>query len=316
MNVRTINFGGYQGDHSVHTRGVQSFATALKRLTGDEIKVEFRQNIVKDGHKASDLLAMTENGDLDGCYFSSSYLTARVPALALFDQHFAVPDRAHAYAVLDGSLGQRLAQDVAAQTGFLVMGYWDNGLRHISTTDRALRYPGDCEGLKIRTLASEDHQRVFRALGFDPMAVDVRDLPDAVKTGRVDAQENPLTNIYNFDLHKTHRVITLTGHLLGVALVLFNAKAVAGWSPETRKAIETALAEATVDQRRFAEADDAVCTEAMAQDGVSFVTLTPQERAQFAARTRVEVEATRARFDPDLIRLFEDDLASASEAVP
>ena len=63
------------------------------------------------------------------------------------------------------------------------------------------------------------------------MAIDVRDLPDAVASGKVDAQENPLTNIYNFGLHKTHRTITLTGHLLGVALVLFNREAVEGWSP-------------------------------------------------------------------------------------
>lgn len=306
-------FGGYQGDNSVHTRGARCFAEAMARLTDGAVEVEFRQNIVEDGHKAADLLAMTEEGKLDGCYFSSSYLAGRVPELALFDQHFMVPDRAHAYGVLDGGLGQRLAKEVAAKTGFVVMGYWDNGLRHISTRAQALKTPADCGGLKLRTLASDDHQRVFRALGFEPMAIDVRDLPDAVKTGRVDAQENPLTNIYNFDLHDTHRTITLTGHLLGVALVLFNAKTVASWSPETRAAVEQAVAEATAAQRQFAEDDDTICTQAMEADGVTFVHLTPDERAAFAAATRAEVDATRAGFGADLIALFEDDLANVSK---
>jgi TRAP-type C4-dicarboxylate transport system substrate-binding protein len=62
---------------------------------------------------------------------------------------------------------------------------------------------------------------VFRSLGLEPVTLDVRDLPQAVANLHVDAQENPLTNIYHFGLHMTHRHITLTQHLLGVALVLF-----------------------------------------------------------------------------------------------
>jgi len=305
----TITFGGYQGDKSVHTRGAQSLAAAVHRLSGGAAKIEFRQNIVADGHKASDLLSMTESGELDGCYFSSSYLAERVPELALFDQHFAVPSRALAYSVLDGSLGRRLKDEVEANTGYVVMGYWDNGLRHISTRSGALRSPSDCTGLKLRTLASEDHRRVFRAIGFEPMAIDVRDLPEAVATGRVDAQENPLTNIYNFALHKTHRHITLTGHLLGVALVLFNRPTAESWPEDIRKAVELAVQEATADQRRFAAEDDVICSQGLRDDGVELIELTPDERAAFAAAAKAEVDATRSRFGPDLIGLFEDDIA-------
>lgn len=304
-----IRFGGYQGDNSVHTRGARVFCDALERIADGAVQVDFAQNIVQGGHKASDLLSMTESGELEGCYFSSSYLAARVPELALFDQHFMVPGRRQAYGVLDGSLGRRLAAEVAANTGFSVLGYWDNGLRQISSAGTAFRRPADCAGLKLRTLASEDHQRVFRALGFDPVAIDVRDLPDAVATGRVDAQENPLTNIYNFDLHKTHRVITLTGHLLGVALVLFNRRAVESWPPDVRAAVQAAVAEATVAQRRFAEEDDEICARALAADGVTLVELSEAERAALAGATRAEVEKTRQRFGADLIALFEDDLA-------
>ena len=305
----TISFGGYQGDNSVHTRGVQSLAAAVERLSGGSVQIDFRQNIVAEGHKASDLLSMTESGDLDGCYFSSSYLAERVPELALFDQHFAVPSRAHAYSVLDGSLGQRLKQEVEAKTGYAVLGYWDNGLRHISNRTGALRTPSDCTGLKLRTLASEDHRRVFRAIGFEPMAIDVRDLPEAVATGRVDAQENPLTNIYNFGLHETHRHITLTGHLLGVALVLFNRGTVESWSEEVRAIVAEAVKEATADQRRFAAEDDVICSQSLREAGVELIELTPEERAAFADIAKAEVDATRSRFGADLIALFEDDIA-------
>ncbi|WP_146344969.1 TRAP transporter substrate-binding protein [Phaeobacter marinintestinus] len=305
--VTKITFGGYQGDNSVHTRAARILCEAIKREAGDAVEVTFDQNIVARGHKAADLLSLTEAGDLSGCYFSSSYLADRVPELGLFDQHFVVPDRAHAYAVLDGALGAWLAKEVEARTGYTVLGYWDNGLRNISA-NHPLRQPQDCEGLKIRTLANEDHQRVFRALGFDPMKIDVRDLPEAVRNGTVDAQENPLTNIYNFDLHKTHRHITLTRHLLGVAIVLFNKDQVAAWPDNIRQAVQTAVAEATKAQRRFAEDDDTTCAEAMAKDGVELIELTAKQRAMFREATRDQVAAMRARFNPDLIDMFESDL--------
>lgn len=314
MAIR-IKFGGYQGDKSVHTRGVNVFCNALKNTVGDAVEIEFIQDIVAEGNKAADLLSLTESGALDACYFSSSYLAKRVPELSLFDQHFVVPDRRQAYAILDGALGARLAEKVAEETGFVVLGYWDNGLRHISSARGVIRRPEDCQGLKIRTLANQDHQRVFRSLGFEPMAIDVRDLPDAVESFRVDAQENPLTNIYNFGLHKTHRHIVLTKHLLGVALVLFNKETFNSWPAMIQKAVIAAVHLATEQQRGFAEADDVLCTQALLEDGVEITELSTAERARFVAVTSKEVAQTRASFDAELLKLFEEYLARAPAGV-
>jgi len=291
MSIR-IKFGGYQGEHSVHTRAAYVFCDAVKRYVGNSVDVEFEPNIVSRGHKAADLLSLTEQGKIDGCYFSSSYLTDRVPELRLFDLHFVVPDRRHAYAILDGSLGERLAHEVKTHTGLTVMGYWDNGLRHISSAAGSIRSPKDCEGLKIRTLNSEDHRRVFRSLGFDAQSIDVRDLPDAVKNSVVDAQENPLTNMYNFGLHKVQRYITLSRHLLGVAPVFFNSESVSSWPDEIRAAIQMALVEATQEQRKFAAEDDVVCRDLMEKEGCEFVTLTEPERQRFITQTEQEVNKT------------------------
>ncbi len=302
-----IKFGGYQGDKSVHTRGGRVLAEAVAEETGGAVTLAFDENIVERGHKAADLLSMTEDGVLDGCYFSSSYLAKRVPGLGLFDQHFVVPDRRRAYALLDGAIGDRLRSEVAGATGYELLGYWDNGLRHISSA-QPIRCVADCNGLKIRTLANEDHQRAFRALGFDPQAIDVRDLPDAVKSGKVDAQENPLTNIYNFRLHETHRYILMTRHLLGVAVVLFNAKSLAGLDPDHRAGVQRAVDRAVQAQRGFAEQDDAVCLAKLKAEGVEITAFDEAMRETFADATRAEVEITRNHFAPELRELFDREL--------
>ena len=305
-----LTFGGYQGDKSVHTRAGRVLADAVAIETDGALSLAFDENIVARGQKAADLLSMVENGELDGCYFSSSYLAKRVPELGLFDQHFVVPDRRRAYALLDGALGDRLRAEVAQATGFEVLGYWDNGLRHITSAAPILSLD-DCKGLKLRTLANEDHQRVFRALGFEPQAIDVRDLPDAVKNGVVNAQENPLTNTFNFGIHDTHRHILLTRHLLGVALVLFNAEKLATLDPAHRAGLQRAVDRATQDQRRFAVEDDAVCTAELIRQGVTITDPDDSTRAAFAATARAEVDVTRLNFPPELRDLFDTELSAA-----
>jgi len=310
-----IKFGGYQGERSVHTRGARVLAEALEKYSDGKARLEFTENITTTGRKAADLLAMTEAGELDGCYFSTSYVADRVAALALFDLHFAVPDRERAYVILDGVIGERIKRKVADETGFALLGYWDNGLRHISAT-RPIRTPDDCRGLSLRTLDNADHKRVFAALGFAPKAIDVRDLPEAVRTGAVDAQENPLTNIVNFDLHKTQRHVTLTRHLLGVAGLFFNAAAVARWDETLKVAMTAAIAEATAAQRGFAQEDDVVCAEKLRADGGEINEHTAAEHAAFTPATREAVAVTRAKFDPDLLAIFDNALEDAPTPRP
>ncbi len=311
MTPIELRFGGYQGPASVHTRAGNVFGEKLAGALGDSVKFTFDANIVERGRKASDLLSMVETGEIEGCYFSSSYLAGRVPELGIFDQHFVVPDRTRAYAILDGSLGRRLAALVEARTGYIVLDYWDNGFRHISTGRHPILQADDCKGLKIRTLANENHRRVFRSLGFEPHAIDVRDLPAAVADGTVDAQENPLTNIYNFKIHTTHKYITLTRHLLGVAMVLFNKDRIKSWPADFRGGVERALRHATASQRQFAEEDDRICAKKLIAEGTEIHALDSVQRETFIAATREEVAKTRAGFDADLVALFDENLSRA-----
>ena len=52
-------------------------------------------------------------------------------------------------ALLQGKLGERLAADVASNTGYRVLGFWDNGPRHISNALRPLRHPGSAGPKRI-----------------------------------------------------------------------------------------------------------------------------------------------------------------------
>jgi TRAP-type C4-dicarboxylate transport system substrate-binding protein len=264
-----IRIAGYQPPRSILTRALTRVADSLRRHPG--IEVELTGSITATGRRADDLLAMTEADELDICYFASSYLVTRVPSLGLLDRPFLVADRVSAYALLDGAEGQRMAADVAQATGYRVLGFWDNGFRHISNGRRPIRTPADCRGLRIRTLNNAMHQAFFRKLGFEPVFVDVRDLVKAAAEGTIDAQENPLTNVVNFELNRYHRFISLTSHVFGVAPLLVNRSRFDAWPAEVRAAVETAVAEVTPAQRRDAAEEDDICHRQLVAAGVEIL---------------------------------------------
>ena len=139
-------------------------------------------------------------------------------------------------------------------------------------------------------------------LGFDPVAMDVKDLLAAAAAGTIDAQENPLTNTFNFGLHRHHRYITLSGHFFGAAVLLCNEAQFGQWPVEVQGAVGEAAAAATAAQRSFAANDDETMLAALREAGNEVVTLSSRERAGFAAAVAPLVATQRQRFGAELFQ--------------
>src|SRR5687768_12346968 len=105
MQPIRIRFGGYQPPTSVHNKAAEVLGHALATRLGASVPFELNGTIVASGHQAADLLTVVESDVMTMCYFSASYLAARVPEFALLDLPFTISDRQKAYAVLDGALG-------------------------------------------------------------------------------------------------------------------------------------------------------------------------------------------------------------------
>jgi hypothetical protein len=87
-----MRFGGYQPPASVHNKAAQVLGQALEARQGDTVLFELGGNMIASGHQAADLLAMVESGAMTMCYFSASYLAARVPEFAVLDMPFEIMD--------------------------------------------------------------------------------------------------------------------------------------------------------------------------------------------------------------------------------
>lgn len=300
MNSDLVRIGGYQGEKSILTAGLIRFEEALAEETG-ALAVERTNNVTETGVTARSLFDGVESGRFHIGYMASGYLTAKVPELAVLDLPFSVDDRHTAYRVLDGDLGTMLDRAVRDQSGYQILGFWDNGFRQLTNKHRPIVSPSDCAGMIIRTLDNAIYVETMAAMGFEPLVTDVRDLKDAVTSGRVDAQENPMTNTVLFDLHHHHRHISLTGHFFGVMLFVCNADWLASRSRETQSAIRSASLAATAHQRTLAEAEDTQALVLLKEAGVE---ISEPDRDAFRAACSQIVERESAKLPKALVDIY------------
>jgi TRAP-type C4-dicarboxylate transport system substrate-binding protein len=190
-------------------------------------------------------------------------------------------DLASAHRALDGELGEALARAVRATTGFEVLGFWDNGFRHMTNRLRPIRTPEDCRGMKVRLQPNAIHEELMRSWGAIPVAVELSAGIQLISSLEVDAQENPLANTVAYGVDLVHRHVTMTGHLYGARGLFSHRQTWEDIEPGLRDVVSKATRSAIDVQRRAAAAMESTLRARLEDDGVEFVDLTDVERSVF-----------------------------------
>ena len=278
------------------------------RLTaefGKSVDVKYIWNIMDLGYKGGDLLWMAEHGILTLSYQSTSYLADRVPELEFADLPFLFDGLRDARAAMDGKLGAWLSRKIEQRIpGYRLLGYFENGYRHVSNRLRPVRTPADLKGMRIRLMPGKVHARSFELLGAVPFSLDLKPGLEAVVSGAVDAQENPLANTVDYGAHKVHRYHTLTGHCYLSRGIYMNRAEFERWPKELQQGIQSAAREAVAAQRDLAVEEEAVARKAIESAGGEVLELTREERAVFARAVRPLHDEARKRFGEEMFALL------------
>lgn len=304
MSPIVIKFGGYQAPDSVHNQAAALFGKRLQEKLGDKIRFELIGSVLDLGRPSGDLVPMVERGELSFCYMSTVRFSQPVPELQLFELPFVVKDRRIAWKALDGEFGVFLKRRISETSNCRVMGFWDNGYRHLTSSVRQIRRPADCRGLRIRTQMSALHGEVFRALGFEPIASDIKEFTEKIATDHFQAQDNALTNIYIFHVYQYHRYISLTGHFWGASAMVCNREHYESWPKDVQAAMEDAAKEATELQRRLAVAEDTEVLKKLPREN-EIARLTDAEHAAFVQAVEPVLAKYRKQLDPKLFAYLE-----------
>jgi TRAP-type transport system periplasmic protein len=298
-----IRMGGYGPPSTGFSKSLKLIGDKLGAQFGNDVKSEYVFNIMDHGHKAEDILTLVENGEITLGYQSSSYLTDRVPELGFVDLPFLFSSNAQARAAMDGTLGEFLARKTEERINYQILGWFENGFRHISNRLRPIHRPADMAGMKIRVLPSEIHRRTFDLLGAVAMRMDLTEAIAMIKAGTLDAQENPLANTVTYGVHKFHKFHTLSNHFYISRPIFLHRPSFESWPDNVKRAMESAVSEAVAYQRTLAVEEHDQSYQAITAEGCEINALTPKEHELFVAAVRPLLADARMTYGDAMFKM-------------
>jgi len=201
------------------------------------------------------VLAATRSGALDAAVLTGGVVSAVVPEMSVFDIPFLFRDEAHAKTVMQGPIGAQVAAKFADK-GLVLLAFGKQGFRHMTNSKRPIRTPADINGLTIRVIPNQTYMMAFKALGAQVVPMDFPLVYGALKDGRLDGEENPLTTITSSRFQEVQKYLTMTGHFFAPVAFIANREMFEQLSPAEKAAL-MAAAKAGAEATWQAQVDDA-----------------------------------------------------------
>ena len=299
-----IRMGGYGPPTTSFSRSLKLIGDTLVAAFGDRIDVKYVWNIMDFGYRAEEILSLVEDGILTLGYQSSSYLTDHVPELGFVDLPFLFDHRDRARAAIDGALGEFLAGKIEERVNYRILGYFENGFRHISNRLRRVQVPADLKGMRIRVLPSEVQAKTFELLGAVPLRWDLTEAIAAIKAGTIDAQENPFANTVTYGVHKFHHFHTITNHFYISRPIFLHRPAFDAWPADLQHAMREAVKRAIAFQRDLAIEEDREARAAIEAANCEITELSADEHAQFRAAVAPLLAEARGTYGQKMFDLM------------
>jgi tripartite ATP-independent transporter DctP family solute receptor len=296
--------GGYGPATTSFSRGLKLIGDRLVAAFGDRVDVKYVWNIMDFGYKAEDILWLVKHGILTLGYQSSSYLTDRVPELSTVDLPFLFASNEEARGAMDGALGTFLKDKIEERVSYRILGWFENGFRHVSNRVRAISSPADFRGLTIRVLPSEVQKRTFELLGTVPMKMDLTEAIARIKAGTIDAQENPLANTVTYGVHTYHHFHTLTNHFYISRPIFVHRATFDAWPEDVQNVIASAAKEAVTVQREDAIREHEEARAAILAQGCELSELPRAAHDEFVKAVQPLHEEARANYGKKALELL------------
>jgi tripartite ATP-independent transporter DctP family solute receptor len=151
------------------------------------------------------------------------------------------------------------------------------------TSNRPVKTPADMKGLKIRVPETALWRRTFEMFGASPTPLPFPEVFQALKSGVIDGQENPMGLSFYSGIFDVNSHLALTEHMMQDNCIITSEAAYQKLTPELRKALDQAARDMEAEMRPKVIADDARILE---QVKAKKITITEVDKAAFGASVK------------------------------
>lgn len=229
-----LRFGHVGAPGSLFEASVNAFAECANGKLGDAAEVQtFGASQLGNDRE------MLQKLKLGQVHMSlpSSVMSSVAPEFGIFEMPYIIRDRQHMKRV-QAELGDTF-QEAALSQGYRIIGYMENGFRHITNNVRPINTPEDLAGVKLRTPNGEWRVKMFQEYGANPTPMSFSEVFTALQTKVIDGQENPYAQIASAKFQEVQEYLSITGHVYTPAYVLVAENQWQSWPEDVRAALES-----------------------------------------------------------------------------
>ena len=289
--------GGHSKPGTSFSRGLDLIGSRLVKRFGQRIDPRYAYDVEGAGYEGTDMLWLVDSGILSLAY--STDAGENVPALDVVALPFLFMNTDEARAAMDGALGRAAIDDIESRTSFRVLGFFENGFRHLSNSVRPVQTPTDLSGLSIRVFPAV--QEAFRLLGADVVYAPISETILKLADGSYDGQENPFENVMGYGMQAHQQYYTTTYHSYLSRPIFVHGPTFDAWPEELQLEIREAVQEAVIEQRELHDIAEIESAAAIREAGGEIIDLTAEQRSEFIATVKPVYAKARSRYDPELL---------------
>lgn len=271
------------------------FKELAEKYTNGEVKVTIYPNAVLGDERT--LLERMKMGIVDAAIITNGPFINFVPKFGAIDLPFLFRDPEHAYAVLDGPIGDQLFAEAEKQ-GWKGLAWAERGFRNLTNSKHPVNSPADMKGLKIRLMQNPIYVDSFKALGANAVPMAWTEALTALQQGTIDGQENPLNVIVSFKLYDSQKYMTITRHAYAPAPLIMSMVTWKKLKPAQQEAVMKAAKEAAQFERDFNNANEAQWLKDLAAKGMKIAT---PDLKPFLAAVQPVYKQYAAQFGQDFL---------------
>jgi tripartite ATP-independent transporter DctP family solute receptor len=201
---------------------------------------------------------------------------------------------------MDSQVGKILDERLLDK-GFVNLGYMELGFRHATNNVRPIKAAEDFKGLKVRLQPNEVHLAAFRALGANPIAMDIKELYSALQQGVIDGQENPYNITATRRFNEVQKYLSNSGHFFDYINVVANKRLFERLKPEQQQAVRAAMHKAVEWQRAEAAKLDLQWRDELIKRGMQYDEIAAAEKAKMRDATAGIADELKKRVDAKFV---------------
>ncbi len=301
----TWKFACSAAETSTWVACARKFAEIVGEKTGGAVTLRYYPLDQLTAGSQPDGIQALMDGTTELSLHSNLIWSAFDPRFNVVSLPFLFDSTADADAVLDGAGGEALRKILEENYNVHLLGFAENGFRHITNNRRPIERMADIKDLKIRVGGSQLLNRCYELWGADYTNANWAEVFTALQTGAYDGQENPLTGADPSSIQEVQKYLTCWTGLYDCLFFSMNKGLYDSLSPELQAIVDEAGREAALYQRELNRSEDRVILERWAnQFGIQVTYLSDEAVEEFRAASAPVYQEFADRLTPELIAAF------------